>query len=190
MSSKGRTLICFCHVIPVAAIDYYKKAAGSRDTARAKLEYCKKMGYAGLPKQNKIDSSVKITSEMKELDKNAKSATAVDKNDLEASDKFVPLPDRRPKVQDPATSMFKRWPSIGDIAVYTNLPSLEIIIFSLLHFIYQFPLFEVFQAMGFGVLTFGLPLMGHAVICLFYAEPKSAATLFLQRIASRIRKFN
>lgn len=176
---------------PVAAIDYYKKASGNRDTARAKLAYCKKMGYAGLPKQNKIDSSVKITSEMKEfLDKNAKSATAVDKNDLEASDKFVPLPDRRPKVQDPATSMFRKMAEYWGYRSIYQFAILEIIIFFVTPFDIPFPSLGSLSSDGIWSFNVWVTFDGSRSHLFALCGAKGAATLFLQRITSRIRKFN
>lgn len=156
---------------PIAAIEYYRKAAVTRETALAKLQYCMQKGYAGVTKEPMaMVSSVTITSEMKEfLDKNARPLMPLD---LEASGIFDAIPDFRPKIRDPRTFVFK------DLAVKWGTRSLyqfvivEIIAFFLCFIIQKGDFFKAFQIILLGFFTLGVPLIGHAMICLFYADPK------------------
>ena len=153
---------------PVSAVEYYLKASENRDSARAKLEYCQKNGYAGLAKKEKLSFSAKLTREMKAfLDKNAKSSSIVD---VESTGKFSPLPDFRPKINDPRTFMFREMAITWGTRSMYQFIGIAIIIFITCAVIKPMGLSDPFNALFFGLFTFGIPLIGHALFCIFYAE--------------------
>ena len=178
---------------PQLAIEYYKMAAEADPDsskakqvlkrAQAKIEYCSRNGYAGM-KKSPPDYSIPISDSVKHfLDRNAKSAAPAD---MEASRTFQPLPDFRPKLQDPRKEIFK------NMAGYlTRRSFLQLALFSVLTFgIGHFVGIHWSSSIKIILATYGWPLILFMVIAKLYAGPQGVPVCSCKDLREAHEKVN